>query len=258
MMQLAHAQKREIYEKGYVRVPNVVPRVMVDAALRAINHSLGEGVDPEQVPIFRARSFCPELQRTSVISDLLNKTPALSLAESAIGDGKIQPVRGGQIALRFPTMADPPPPPSPHLDGMYTPTNGVPEGTIRNFTMLLGVALSDVTAPYSGNLTVWPGTHYLYQDYFKAHGPLALLNGMPPVDLPEPEQLLVQAGDIILSHYQVAHGVATNISPHPRYAIYFRLRHVDHDDQWQEVMTNVWREWAGISEFTHNQQHNST
>ncbi|HRW07534.1 MAG TPA: phytanoyl-CoA dioxygenase family protein [Caldilineaceae bacterium] len=246
-MQLSHAQKHEFYQRGYVKVPGVVPQMMVDAAVRAINASLGEGIDPTQVPIYRSRSFCPELQREPVITDLVNKTPALPLAESLIGSGKIKPVGAGQIALRFPTLQDPPGPPRPHLDGMHAPNNGVPAGTIRNFTMLLGVALSDVTTTFAGNLAVWPGTHHLYEEYFREHGPLALLNGMPPIDIPEPVQVMAKAGDIIMAHYQLAHGVTPNVSPHPRYAIYFRLHHVDHDAIGLDTMMDIWREWEGMA-----------
>lgn len=245
-MQLTYTQKQEFYQNGYVKIPGVVPQVMIDAAVRAINASVGQGIDPAQVPIYQARSFCPELQREAVITDLFNKTPALPLAESMIGVGKIQSVGAGQIALRFPTLQDPPSPPRPHLDGMHTPTNGVPAGTIRNFTMLLGVALSDVTMPYAGNLTVWPGTHHIYERYFREKGPEALLHGMPPVAIPEPVQLLAKAGDVIMAHYELAHGVAQNVSPHPRFAIYFRLYHVDHDQHGHETMADIWREWEGM------------
>lgn len=245
-MQLTHAQKQEFYQQGYLKVPGVVPQVMVDAAVRAINAALGEGMDPAQVHIYRSRSFCPELQREAVITDLVNKTPALALAESLIGAGKIKPVGGGQIALRFPTLQDPPGEPRPHLDGMHSPNNGVPAGTIRNFTMLLGVALSDVATTYAGNLAVWPATHHIYQDYFREHGPLALLNGMPPVDIPAAVQVMAKAGDIIMAHYQLAHGVTPNASPHTRYAIYFRLHHVDHEEIGMDSMTDIWREWEGI------------
>ncbi|MEM7033317.1 MAG: phytanoyl-CoA dioxygenase family protein [Chloroflexota bacterium] len=129
---------------------------------------------------------------------------------------------------------------------MYSPHNGVPRGEIRNFTMLVGVALSNVTAPFAGNFTVWPGTHHLYEQYFRENGSESLLNGMPKVTIPEPQQLLVQAGDVVLVHYQVAHTAAMNVSPHPRYAIYFRLKHVDHDKHKWEAMTNIWLDWPGM------------
>src|SRR5207248_11508361 len=65
--------------------------------------------------------------------------------------------------------------------GMHSPTNGVPEGVIRNFTMLVAVFLSEVAGPYSGNFTVWPGTHHEYERYFSQHSPQSLLEGMPPI-----------------------------------------------------------------------------
>lgn len=253
-MQLTYTQKQEFYQNGYVKIPGVIPQIMIDAAVRAINASVGQGIDPAQVSIYQARSFCPELQREPVITDLLNKTPALALAESLIGVGKIQPVGAGQIALRFPVLQDPPASPRPHLDGMHTPTNGVPAGTIRNFTMLLGIALSDVTMPYAGNLTVWPGTHHLYEKYFRERGPAALLEGMPPVAIPDPVQLLAKAGDMIMAHYELAHGVAQNVSPHPRFAIYFRLYHVDHDRHGHETMADIWREWEGMTSIVQTTQ----
>jgi phytanoyl-CoA dioxygenase PhyH len=250
-MHLTYAQKQQIFEKGYVKVPGVIPQVMVNEALKAINHSLGDkGIDPEKLPTFRSQSYAPEVQKSPAILDLVTKTPAWSLAESAIGEGKVQLSRGGgQIALRFPQMTDPPPAPMPHLDGMHTPTNGVPKGQILNFTMLLGVMLNDVSQPYSGNLTLWPGSHYLYERYFREYGWESLLGGMPPVDLPEPIQIIGNAGDIVLCHYQLGHTAAINVSPNIRYAIYFRLNHIDHEQVKRDALTNIWLEWEGMRDF---------
>ena len=194
---------------------------------------------------FRAQSYCPELQGAPAIVDLLNASGLLEYAESAIGAGKLLPVQSGQIALRFPTL-EPLRPAHPHLDGMYTPTNGVPQGTIRNFTALIGVYLSQASGPDMGNLWVWPGTHRLYEQYFRERGPQALLEGMPPVELPEPQQLIADPGDAVLCHYQLGHGIGGNSSPHVRYAIYFRLSHVDHETNRWECMTDIWREWEGM------------
>ena len=244
-MELNLRQKQEIADKGYVQVPGVVSPLMVAEALRAINHSVGQGMNVSDMTRFRAQSYCPEIQNSAAITDLLKKTPAWDLAESAIGTGRIKPPGGGQIALRFPSL-DEPGRARPHLDGMYSPTNGVQEGTIGNFTMLLGILLSDVPAPLMGNLHVWPGTHKLYEAYFREHGPQSLLQGMPPVEMPTPEAVMGKAGDVVLVHYQVAHGVGPNVSPHTRYMIFFRLSHRDHGDLHWECMTDIWREWEGI------------
>ena len=249
-MKVTHAQKLELYEKGYVRIPGAVPRVMVDAAVKAINHSFGNGIDPTQMTTFQSRSFCPELREAPEIVDLYNRTPVKELAESLIGTGKLNPVTAGQIAVRFPLLDDPPPALRPHLDGRYSPHNGVPAGQLRSFTMLVGIALSEVTTGYAGNLAVWPGTHRYFEQYFSDNGTDLMTRGdavaMPPIDMPQPQQMNAQPGDAFLVHYQVAHTAAPNVSPHLRYAIYFRLRHVDHQDQRLETLTDIWREWDGM------------
>ena len=245
-MKLSETQKEILVRDGFVKLPGAVPGHLVDAALRAINASLGsEGIDPARLVTFRAQSYCPELQGAPAILDLLNASGLLEYAESAIGAGKLLPVQSGQIALRFPTL-EPLRPAHPHLDGMYTPTNGVPEGAIRNFTALIGVHLSQASGPDMGNLWVWPGTHRLYEQYFRERGPQALLEGMPAVELPEPRQLIADPGDAVLCHYQLGHGIGGNSSPHIRYAIYFRLSHIEHDTNHWECMTDIWREWEGM------------
>ncbi|MBV9850519.1 MAG: phytanoyl-CoA dioxygenase family protein [Armatimonadetes bacterium] len=249
-MELTYRQKQHIYEYGYVHIPGVVPHIRVDAALRAINHSVGQGMDPAQMNKYRAQTFCPEITRTPPITDLLLKTPAWELAESVIGEGQIQPVTGGQVALRFPGLQDPPGPARPHIDGLHSPNNGVPAGTLASFTMLVGILLSDLPGPDAGNFTVWPGTHRLYERYFREHGTEELLRGMgggmPNIPLPDPVQITGRPGDIVLCHYQLAHGVTPNVSPHPRYAAFFRLSHVEHAAHKIAALTDIWLAWPGM------------
>jgi hypothetical protein len=214
-MKLNETQMREFYEQGVLKLPGIVSQDLVLRARRAINANLGEnGMHPDDLPRLRAQSYCPGLSGDPVITDLYNASPIRGVAEQMIGEGKVKPVKGGQIALRFPRSVDPPDLTfRPHIDGMYTPTNGVKEGTIGNFTALVGVFLSDVPEPNSGNFTTWNGTHRTYEEYFREHGPQSLLQGMPPVELPDPTQFIGQAGDAALVHYQLAHGIAPNISP---------------------------------------------
>ena len=244
-MKLNADQQEALLRDGYAAVPGVVPAAPLAAALRAINHSLGQGLPPADLPVFRSRSFCPELQRTPVILDLLRATPAWLLAESLLGEGCVEPVRSGQIALSFP-QTEPPEAPYPHLDGLHTPTNGVPAGEVRSFTLLVGVILSDVTGPGAGNLTVWPGSHRLYESYFRDNGPKSLLGGMPPIALPDPVEVTGSVGDVVLCHYQLAHAVGANTSPHVRYAVYFRLKSRGHDGRRWESLTDLWKEWPGL------------
>jgi hypothetical protein len=234
-------QKQGLLRDGYTAVPGAVSAALRDEALRAINASIGRGIDPAQVETYRARSFCPELQREPVVTDLFQRSEARGLAESLLG--RLEPVKTGQIALAFP---GPPRPAWPHIDGLYSPRNGVPKGSVLSFTILVGVMLSDVPQPDCGNLVVWPGTHLTLEEHFRRRGPRSLLEGMPEVPMPEPRALTGRAGDLVLCHYQLAHGGGANVSPHVRYAVYFRVKAAGHDGRRWECLTDLWREWPGL------------
>ncbi|HYF49696.1 MAG TPA: phytanoyl-CoA dioxygenase family protein [Planctomycetota bacterium] len=249
-MELTYEEKRHMFEHGYVKVPGVVPRSMVNAALHAINACVGKGMNQSEMVIFQTQTFCPELRSEPVITNLLNKTPMFELAESLIEPGKVKGW-GGQIALRFPShppVNKPRPAPHPHIDGTYAPNNGVPKGEIHNFTMLGCVLLSELKEPFSGNFTVWPGTHRTHEAYFRDHGADALVSGMPKnQNLPEPVQIMGEPGDIVFAHYLLGHTAAPNFSPNVRYAIFFRLIHADRKQSCCiEAITDMWLEWPGI------------
>jgi Phytanoyl-CoA dioxygenase (PhyH) len=240
-------QQRALIDDGYLILRDAVPRARIDRALKAINGSLGEqGIDKAQIWTLRAQSFCPELTGDGAILDLYRDTPLEALAQAAIGAGMVPGPATGQIALRFPQEIAAPKEPHPHIDGMPGPLNGVTPGTVYHFTALAGVFLSDVTGPFQGNFTVWPGTHRALADHFAAHGIEGLLQGFPPITMPAPRQLTARAGDAILAHYQLAHGAAPNVSPHVRYAVFFRLAHRDHDPSSPRTMVDIWREWSGM------------
>jgi hypothetical protein len=244
-MQLTKKQKEEIFKNGYVKLPGLASQKQINVALRAINHSLGKGMNKDDVESFRATSYCPELLGKKVITDLLYETGLFNAAESATETGKLDLIGGGQIALRFPAMTYPGEP-HPHLDGMYRPKNRVRKRKISSFTALAGVFLSNTPNEYWGNFTVWPGTHRLFAEYFAKHGSKSLLRGMPKVEMPSSVQILGNAGDAVLCHYQLAHTAVLNVSPYVRYAVFFRLRHVDHAEHGEKVFTDIWLEWPEI------------
>jgi hypothetical protein len=247
-MKLSTTQKEELFEKGFTKIPGVVGQKSINVALRAINHSLGKGMDPEKVPVYRSTTYCPELVHKEPVLDLLYETPAWEIVESAIAPRKFKLEGGAQIALRFPVMQTPGAF-HPHIDGMYSSSNKLRKGTIFSFTALVGILLSDVPNEFWGNFTGWPGTHKMFADYFKQHGTDILKSGLPPVKLPEPEQIKGKAGDMILSHYLTAHTVVVNVSPYIRYAVFYRLRHVYHASHGQKVFTDLWHEWPGMRDL---------
>jgi hypothetical protein len=245
-MTLDLAQARALYEDGYVHVPGLVPRALIEPALRAINASLGsEGIAKERLPTFHASTFTPELCTHESITAVYAASPLGALAEAAIGAGKVRAPTRGQIALRFPTLG-PAGPPTPHIDGIAYPGNGVPPGTLQHFTALAGVFLSDAREPDRGNFTVWPGSHHQVAALVRAQGPGSVTGGLPPLPFAPPRQLLVAAGDAVLAHYALAHAVAANSGPDVRYALFFRLEHVDHDVADLRPLHEPWWQWAGV------------
>ena len=143
---LTEKQKQEFVRNGFVHVANVVPPRLVARARRAINNSLGSGIDPRQLVRFSNQTFCPELREDPRLLRLATTPEAWSHVRALLGDHRVVRPKACQIALRFPlpegtsrrvTGG--------HIDGYHTPRNGVPDdGTVRSFTLLLGILLSDV------------------------------------------------------------------------------------------------------------------
>ena len=252
-MQLTPEQIREFYDRGYVKIPGAISKAMVDTARQAVNHSIGTlGPNGEDMSKHRAAQFCRDLNGSPVIMDLFNASPVVSLAESLMGEGNLQkPIRGAQVAPRFPTViGDVPPEPRGHLDGMGTGTNGMPKGVYRRgFTAFAVIYLADVPEPYSGNFTVWPGSHRFFENYFKREGLEVLSNGTPRLDLPEgPDMITGNAGDFIIAHHQMIHTGGPNASPNIRYAAIARLRHIDCDKNGNDGFLDIWREFPCVRE----------
>jgi hypothetical protein len=249
MFTLSPAQRRALLEEGFVLLPQVIPRAMIDDARRTINAQLGsEGMARDQLPVFRARTFTPELCAHPAITDLFTRSPLHAAAEAAIGRGKVRVPSEAQIALRFPSFpgAGTAGPAVPHIDGISSPGNGVPRGTLFHFTALAGIFLSPVAEADRGNLTVWPGSHHRIEAYLRTHGPTAIVDRFPDLDLGRPQAICAQPGDALLAHYALAHGIAPNLGPDVRYAVFFRLFHAAHEAFGDRPLTDLWLEWEGL------------
>jgi hypothetical protein len=239
---LDETARRALREDGYLLLPGLVPRGMCDEALRRINGTLGsEGMAKDQLPGFRASSFTPELCDDPALLRLFG--PLAPVAEAALGPGNLRPPSKAQIALRFPARTGPA---VPHIDGIAYPGNGVPPGTLQHFTALAAVFLSPIEGPDRGNFTVWPGSHKLVEAHLRQHGPAGVVGGFPTLPLGAPRAITAAPGDALLAHYALAHGIAPNLGPHIRYAVFFRLQHLRHAEHGDRPLTDLWFEWPGV------------
>lgn len=244
-MELKLEQKKKILEDGYIVIPGVVPRPLIEEALREINHRLGLGRTQAMDAYADARDYWTDDVDAPAIMDLLHKSPLWELAQSPVGAGKLDRPATGQIALRFPSVNNSHGGPASHIDGFYSPKANK---TISRFTMLVGVLLSDAPAKYMGNLAVYPGTHRQIAEHIKVHGTAGLRAGLAgKIDLPDAVQITGQAGDAVLCHYQLAHDKEQNLSHLIRYMAYWRLWHVDAETCQPEGLTDIWREWPAIA-----------
>ena len=64
MPRLNSEQKQAFIRDGFLKVDQVVPQVFINRALRAINHSLGQGRDKSEIESLNQKSWCPELGQT--------------------------------------------------------------------------------------------------------------------------------------------------------------------------------------------------
>lgn len=255
-MSITDAQKRQFVEEGYLKIPEVVPKSMIETVRRAVNHSIGYvGTGGEDLAKHRSGFFCAELLDAPFVIDMYNETPVMEIAEALMGEGNVLPVTRAKTYPRFPMpLGAKPSPPRGHIDGIGSGTNGTAKGDYkRGFTAFAVIYLADVPEPFSGNFTVWPQSHRFFADYFKSHGHEVLAQGMPRPDLPKaPVMVTGNAGDFILAHHQVVHGACPNASPNVRLATISRLKHKDADKIGHDAYTEIWREWPGLHDVLEN------
>ncbi|MCH2666318.1 hypothetical protein MK139_18540, partial [bacterium] len=127
---LTDQQKREFVDKGYIKIPEAVPLVQVEAARKAINHSIGEvGLGGENTGNNRSAFFCAELCDQPVITELFNGAGVTSVLEALMGEGNIQPITWAKPYPRFPMApGQEPNPPVGHMDGTGNGLNGTAKG----------------------------------------------------------------------------------------------------------------------------------
>lgn len=252
--QLTTQQQQTFLADGFLVLPKAVPDAMVTAARQAINHNLGQvGMDPAKMTYYRSLSYCNEIQREQVITDLFNRTSANEYAKCLLGQDNVTPVDQVQIALRFPAATNPKeaaPAFGGHMDGLGSGSNGSQRGEYaRGFTMLAVIYLQDVLEPYNGNFSVWPGSHETVADHARTHGLDVLSQGQPKCKWPkEGVQINGKAGDLILMHHNAIHTAAPNLGPDVRYAAIARIHHVNLNALGVEGIIRPWVEFEGLKD----------
>ena len=249
MPHLSDADKRFFKENGCLIVRGALTSVQV----RAVQDALWSGIeadrrDPETWVAAGPRTPVPA--HHPAIRGAVHESPLFAMMEEMVGKGRLNPGSAGP-ALVYPsgdkTWSLPE---RGHLDGYYTPTNGVPEGTVGYMTINVTIYVEDI-ASRGGCFTYWPGSHKVSYEYFRTHSLLSVRGGVfsdvyPEGTFPEGHEFTGRAGDAIFWHSQLFHTGSKNVNRDIRMALIGRFSRKDADDIRFETCNDPWAHWEGI------------
>jgi len=189
----------------------------------------------------------PKCGDTQPILDTLYASPVYGMAEQLVGEGLLTRPSSFGPKLNFPTQETEWSVGGGHLDGYYTPTNGVPEGTVGRFFVGVTLYLSH-QHPEGGGFTIWPGTHLQAAEYFKTHSMLKPVGGnvKDVFDMPEPVEITGPPGTVCFWHGSLVHAASKNCRPEIRMCMITRLSRLDQDDFLFEFPADPWEYWPAL------------
>ena len=160
--ELTNEQKDSYHTNGFLVLKRAVDREFVKLAKKAILSDLGRsGIPPGEIGQYQAQSWVPHLRaddvRSQILIDVFRHSALVPALSSLINDPSPY-LHTPQVALIFPKLDGPRTlGKGAHIDGIPTPTNGLPYGKIYGFNSLIGIALSEQREDFCGNLVVYPG-----------------------------------------------------------------------------------------------------
>lgn len=245
-MPLTTAELQALHDDGFVVLRDVLPQSLRGPAMRRINHylaTINHDTEGKNYGLMQAVGESDEIRA------LYEHSPARPLAESLIGEGKCEPAPAAQMALRYPVLGELPPGRNDnwHLDSLLRgdgePTSSGP----ANFTLLVGMFLSDVATPGRGNFLVRPGGHLALAAHFRKRGTSSeTIKEARHVKLAPPHEVCCNPGDVVFCHHMVPHSSAGNTSPDIRYTCFLRLRRAGREPFVREMLTDPFCEWDGM------------
>lgn len=284
---LSHKELQSFVHNGFIKLSNIVPTHIIRGAKIAVNARLGRpgGLTPffrdNETPTLRPPSGSDEVTQVLSIAgeeigrvgqdashDPLLLAPATSMGvwrilNQLIGHGKVSPLSGVQVALRFPDSLDAlvvsGAAMQSRIDGTCWHTDGLRQGKKHSFSLLVGIALSDnMMQPDNGNLCVWPRSHLHVHHWMRhpdgkiarpASGGTGWSDSDGPLpDLGPPLQMLLRAGDVIIAHSEIAHCGGIHLGPDIRSMVYYRVRHVNWKEMYESgaLVEDMWCDLEGL------------
>ncbi len=245
---LSASQLREFGERGYLVVPGVVDESFLAAADAEIDALVAADPPPAGVT-GKHFYFLPPTQLAAALA-ALNDSGARVIAEELTAPDPLGLILDHiQVALNIAPYDHRPG--GPHIDGHVRqhPDQRAPD----SFTLLAGIFLTDETDIDQGSVWVWPGSHLVHRDLFRARGAdvlmttgghITMLADAPALAAPVP--VLGRRGDLLLAHFLLGHNTGGNLTATTRRMLYYRLGCPDHRTRWSDTFLDPFTEFAPV------------
>lgn len=249
MAYLTIEDKAFFKENGYL----IKRGVLSAAQIQAAQDALWEGIDadrnkPETWVKAGARVPCPSSH--PAIRATIAESPVFAMMEEMVGKGQLHAGGPGPHLVYPSGESEWQEPHHGHLDGYYTPTNGVPEGTVGYMTINATIYVEDIEHR-GGCFTVFPSSHRMAHEYFKTHSLLSVQGGSSSQiwsdeEMPKALEFEGKAGDVCFWHGQMVHTGTKNINRNIRMALIGRFSRKDSNEIRFETPDDMWQHWEGI------------
>jgi ectoine hydroxylase-related dioxygenase (phytanoyl-CoA dioxygenase family) len=240
-MKLTDDDLHSFSQDGYVVLKGVVSEELLTRADAEIDAALASETLPDD-PSFH--TFARPPHELAACDAALRDSGALALANELVAPHQLDhALEHIQISLNQPGWSHRPG--GPHIDCMV--------GEVGSFTMLAGVYLCDESKPASGNLWVWPGSHWDHARLLAERGrDVLVVNGGhstlldPPLRLGDPIPVLAERGDLLLAHFLLGHNRGGNETARMRRIIYYRLATEGHAARRSAFLVDPLLEYAPL------------
>ncbi len=247
MTHLTPEDKSFFKTNGYLVKHNLISEQQLANALDVVwAHMNCDRANPQSW--INAGPGFPPIGKDPAIRATLYETPVFDMVEELVGKNTLTNSTNPGPHFRFPTgETDWELPKHGHLDGYYTPTNGVPEGTVGRFHVGVTFYLNNVVHK-GGGFTVWPGTHIQAAEYFKTHALLCFKGGdaNQTFTMPQAVEITGPPGTACFWHGQLMHTGCKNSATEIRMAFITRFSRKDIKDHLFEFPDNIWTYYEGI------------
>ncbi|PSP78937.1 hypothetical protein BRC81_05535 [Halobacteriales archaeon QS_1_68_20] len=260
-------QRREFKELGFIVLPGELDSDLISRAREGLKkgtpsdrEEYDEVADDED----RFKQMTQNIPSAEPFNEINRRM--FEYAEELLGEDELVPPGDGtQIALRYPSGKSPHDPEAErprelhgHLDGYGT---GYEFGDQIEYASIFGITYLDRVRPRGGGFTVWPGSHWTAQEYFRDHSLESGRGGLPAIDEDghwdydrkrndqfDPFEISGPPGTLILAHYKLEHTGGVNHSDSIRMAAIRRFRRKNAQDQKHDAAQNIWKYWPKMQD----------